>query len=55
LEELDQLHKEELKPVHVPIILPNVPVDKEKKEKEKNKKDDEEEELEELKRRLEMI
>jgi hypothetical protein len=54
LEELGQLQKES-KPIQVPIILPNVPVDKEKKEKEKNKKDDEEEELEELKRRLEMI
>ena len=39
LEELDQLHKEELKPVHVPIILPNVPVDKEKKEKERKEKE----------------
>ena len=46
LEELGQLEK----PVHVPIILPNVPVDKKEKEK-----DDEEEELKELKRRLEII
>ena len=60
LEELGQLEK----PVHVPIILPNVPVDKQekdKKEKEKEKdkkekeKEDEEEELKELKRRLEII
>ena len=42
LEELGQLQKES-KPIQVPIILPNVPVDKEKKEKEK---DDDEEELE---------
>jgi charged multivesicular body protein 4 len=54
LEELDQLQKEELKPVQVPLILPNVPVDKEKKEKNKEK-NNEEEELEELKKRLEMI
>jgi hypothetical protein len=58
LEELGQLQKES-KPIQVPIILPNVPVDKEKKEKEKEKEkekdDDEEEELEELKRRLEII
>jgi predicted DNA-binding ArsR family transcriptional regulator len=57
LEELGQLQKES-KPVQVPIILPNVPVDKEKKEKGKEKekeKDDDEEELEELKRRLEII
>lgn len=57
LEELGQLEK----PVHVPIILPNVPVDKKEKEKEKDKKEkekekeDEEEELKELKRRLEII
>lgn len=57
LEELGQLEK----PVHVPIILPNVPVDKQekkekdKKEKDKKEKEDEEEELEELKRRLEII
>lgn len=60
LEELGQLEK----PVNVPIILPNVPVDKQekdKKEKEKEKdkkekeKEDEEEELKELKRRLEII
>lgn len=54
LEELGQLEK----PVHVPIILPNVPVDKqEKKEKDKKEKEDEdeEEELKELKRRLEII
>lgn len=48
LEELGQLQKES-KPIQVPIILPNVPVDKEKKD------DDEEDELEELKRRLEII
>jgi len=55
LEELGQLQKES-KPIQVPIILPNVPVDKEKKEKEKEKeKADDEEELEELKRRLEII
>jgi len=56
LEELGQLQKES-KPIQVPIILPNVPVDKEKKEKEKEKEkdDDEEEELKELKRRLEII
>ena len=54
LEELGQLQKEELKPVQVPLILPNVPVDKEKKEKNKEK-NNEEEELEELKKRLEMI
>ena len=53
LEELGQLEK----PVHVPIILPNVPVDKKEKEKDKKEKEkeDEEEELKELKRRLEII
>ena len=54
LEDLDQLAK----PVHVPIVLPNVPVDKQykdKKEKEKEKEEEEEEELNELKRRLEII
>ena len=53
LEELGQLEK----PVHVPIILPNVPVDKQEKEKDKKEKEkeDEEEELKELKRRLEII
>jgi charged multivesicular body protein 4A/B len=51
LEELGQLHKEELKPVQVPLILPNVPVDNEKKQK----KVEAEEELEELKKRLELI
>lgn len=56
LEELGQLAK----PVHVPIILPNVPVDKQeknekdKKEKEKEK-EDEEDELKELKKQLEII
>jgi charged multivesicular body protein 4 len=56
LEELGQLQKEELKPVHVPIILPNVPVDNEKKQKKVEVvKDKDEEELEELKKRLEMI
>ena len=59
LEELGQLEKElkPAKPVHVPIILPNVPVDKQEKEKDKKEKEkeDEEEELKELKRRLEII
>lgn len=48
LEDLDQLTK----PVQIPIILPNVPVNKQEKEKEK---EEEEEELNELKRRLEII
>jgi charged multivesicular body protein 4 len=51
LEELGQLEK----PVHVPIILPNVPVDKQEKNKKEKEKEDEEEELKELKRRLEII
>jgi charged multivesicular body protein 4 len=50
LEDLDQLTK----PVQIPIILPNVPVNKQEKEKEKEK-EEEEEELNELKRRLEII
>ena len=56
LEELGQLQKES-KPIQVPIILPNVPVDKKEKEKDKKEKEkeDEEEELKELKRRLEII
>jgi hypothetical protein len=53
LEELDQLQKEELKPVQVPLILPNVPVDNEKKQKKVEAEVDEE--LKELKKRLELI
>ena len=57
LEELGQLQK----PVHVPIILPNVPVEKVivnksvKIQKDKEEKEEEEEELKELKKQLEMI
>ena len=57
LEELGQLEK----PVHVPIILPNVPVEKVivnksvKIQKDKEEKEEEEEELKELKKQLEMI
>jgi charged multivesicular body protein 4 len=53
LEELGQLQKEELKPVQVPLILPNVPVDNEKKQKKVEVEVDEE--LKELKKRLELI
>ena len=49
LEELNQIDKE----VYIPIILPNVPV--EKVIVNKNVKKDEEEELKELKKQLEMI
>ena len=54
LEELGQLEK----PVHVPIILPNVPVDKItvfNKNVGNNNDKNEEEEIQELKKRLELI
>ena len=55
LEELGQLEKH----VHVPIILPNVPVEKVIVNKsvkiQKDKEDEEEEELKELKKQLEII
>ena len=55
LEELGQLQKEELKPVQVPLILPNVPVDNEKKQKKVEVEAEVDEELKELKKRLELI
>ena len=51
LEELGQLEK----PVHVPIILPNVPVEKVIVNKSVKIQKDEEEELKELKKQLEII
>ena len=54
LEELGQLQKE-LKPVQVPLILPNVPVDNEKKQKKVEVEAEVDEELKELKKRLELI
>ena len=51
LEELNQIDKE----VYIPIILPNVPVEKVIVNKNVKKEKDEEEELKELKKQLEMI
>lgn len=51
LEELNQIDKE----VYIPIILPNVPVEKVIVNKNVKKDEEEEEELKELKKQLEMI